>query len=73
LRIQKPEKLGVITIAFNSSKEVGTGNVTRCAFEIAKELPDKIKISFSTMPEITAINAPGINFNFFKRNFIPSD
>jgi hypothetical protein len=42
LRIQK-RKLGVITIAFNSSKEVGTGNVTRCAFEIAKELPDKIK------------------------------
>jgi hypothetical protein len=37
------------------------------------ELPDRIKISFSTMPEITAINAPGINFNFFKRNFIPSD
>jgi hypothetical protein len=36
-------------------------------FEIAKELPDKIKISFSTMPEITAINAPGINFNFFKK------
>jgi hypothetical protein len=29
--------------------------------------PDKIKISFSTMPEITAINAPGINFNFFKK------
>jgi hypothetical protein len=68
----KARKIRVITIAFNSSKEVGTGNVTRCAFEI-KELPDRIKISFSTMPEITAINAPGINFNFFKRNFIPSD
>jgi hypothetical protein len=40
--------------------------------KLAKELPDN-KISFSTMPEITAINAPGINFNFFKRNFIPSD
>jgi hypothetical protein len=38
LRIQNSEKIR--TIAFNSSKEVGTGNVTISAFEIAKELPE---------------------------------
>ena len=33
-------KSGVTMIFFNSSKEVGTGKLTKCSFVIAKLLPD---------------------------------
>ena len=62
-----PEKLGVTIICLNSSRLEGTGKETKCSFAIANELPDAIKNSFKTTPKITAINAPGINFNFFKK------
>jgi hypothetical protein len=69
LRIQKPEKLSNNN-RFNSSKEVGTGNVTS-AFEIAKELPDNKK--FHSAQCLKLLLLMHLNFNFFKRNFIPSD
>ncbi|MNR09953.1 hypothetical protein D3C85_1261790 [compost metagenome] len=60
-------KFGVIRIDLNSSKDFGTGKETKCSFAIANELPVEIKTSFKTIPAITAISAPGTNFNFFKK------
>ena len=62
-----PEKSGVTMICLNSSIDEGTGKETKCSLAMANELPDEMKSSFNITPRITAISAPGINFNFLKK------